>query len=99
MVAFAFHRHQAWLDIPVATKLLPANLDIDAHHEIGSIYGEAPGLPALAPLPLHRHASKHTGLAGANSGAACRTVLIWCVPEVGQHIHATRLNLGGLGVL
>ena len=32
--AVALHRHEAHLDVPVVRELLPADLDVDAHHEV-----------------------------------------------------------------
>ena len=29
-----FNRNHAWLNIPIAAELLPANLDICSHHEV-----------------------------------------------------------------
>jgi hypothetical protein len=49
--ALALHRDQPWFNVPVAAELLPADLDVGAHHEI-RVIGRFAGVthtPAPAP--------------------------------------------------
>src|SRR6266480_5296631 len=97
MIALPLHRHEARLDVPIATKFLPADLHIDAHHEIRTISGLARCLHALALAFLDGESTEHTGLAGADGRATgCRLVL-GRVPEARDHINATHLQLRRLG--
>ena len=41
VVALALHRREAGLDVPVAAELLPADLDVGAHHHVGLVGGLA----------------------------------------------------------
>ncbi len=59
----------------------------------------APIPAALAPAELRGEARQHRGLTGAGGGGAERGVGVRGVPQVGEHPHAARLELGGLGVL
>ena len=42
--AVALHRHEARLDVPVVGELLPADLDVDAHHQVRLVGRLALGL-------------------------------------------------------
>ena len=55
--------------------------------KFGLSYGLARGDPPVAPLPLHRQAAQHAGLAGSGGGAADGLRRIRCVPEIGDHVH------------
>ena len=72
VVALALHRHQPRLHVPVAAELLPAHLDVDAHHQVGPVGGLAGGLHPLAPAPLQRQPGQHRRLARAGRRAARR---------------------------
>ncbi len=95
----AFHRHEAHLHVPVVGELLPAHLDVDAHHEIGLVRGLALGLAPLLPAALEGEAAQHRGLARADRRAARRLVRIRRVPQPAQHVDAAHLQLGRLRVL
>jgi hypothetical protein len=112
-VAPGVHRDLADLHVEVARELLPADLH-GAAHEVrplgqlgagggggggGGVRVCAPLRAALAPAELRREARQHRGLAGAGGGGPERGVGVGGVPKVGQHPHAARLELGGLGVL
>ena len=97
--AVALHRHQPHLDVPVVGELLPADLDVDAHHQVGLVGRLALGLAALLPEPLQRQAAEHRRLAGAGRGAAGGGRRGGRVPEVAEDAHAPHLELGRLRVL
>ena len=97
--ASALHRDEAHLDVPVVRELLPADLDVDAHDEVRLVDRLALGRAPLLPAPLEREPAEHGGLAGAGRRAAGRRVGVRRVPEVGEDVHAARLDLGGLRVL
>jgi hypothetical protein len=59
MEAIALHRDQAHLDVPVVGELLPADLDVDAHHEIRPVGWLAFSLAPFLPAPLEREAAEH----------------------------------------
>ena len=56
-------RHQPGFHIEVGTKLVPADLGVGAHHQIGAPIIEASGTPLLSPVPLEHHAPQHAGFA------------------------------------
>ena len=97
----ALHRDRARLDIPVAAELLPADLDVGAHHQVGlaDVQVAAGVADLLLPAPLERHPGEHAGLAGAGGRTAGRVVRGRGVPQVGEDRHAAPLDLGGLRVL
>ena len=92
------HRDQAGLDVEVAAKLLPADLDVGTHDEIRSL-GRQPGEKApLPPAPLEGETTQHAGLARAGRRAPGRA-RAFGVPEAGEDVHAPPLDLRGLRVL
>ena len=46
-------RHQARLDIEISAELIPADLGVAAHHQIGPAAVQSRLLAALAPMPAH----------------------------------------------
>src|SRR6202042_2357603 len=51
-VLVARERHDARLDVEVATELLPHDVHVTAEDEVGTVDRLAFGLTAIAPLPL-----------------------------------------------
>ena len=97
--AIALHRHETHLDVPVVRELLPADLDVDAHHEVRLVGRLALGRTPLLPASLEREPSEHRGLARARRRAARRLLRLRRMPEVGEDVHAAHLDLGRLRVL
>ena len=95
----ALQRHVAGLDLPVVGELLPHHLDVGAHDDVGPV-GGLPGRPArLLPAALQRQAAEHAPLGAAGGRRADALRGVRRVPQVGEHPHAARLDLGGLRVL
>ena len=97
--AVALHRHEAHLDVPVVGELLPAHLDVDAHHQVRLVGRLALGRAPLLPASLEREAAEHRRLARAGGRAAGRLPGFRRVPQAAEHVDAARLELGGLRVL
>src|SRR6185437_7268334 len=95
----ALHGDQARLDVPVAAELVPADLDVDAHHEVGTIGRLAGRAHALAPAPLERHAAEHGGLARPGRRRAGAVAFARGMPEVTEDVHAATLELRRLRIL
>ena len=93
------HRHVAGLDLPVAAELLPAHLDVGAHHQVRPAGVLASGPAPLAPPPQQRHPAEHARLARPGGGAARRRTAGRRVPQVADDVHAAPLELGGLRIL
>ena len=98
-VAVALHRHQPHLDVPVVDELLPADLDVDPHHQVGLVDRLALGRSPLLPQPLHRQAAEHRGLARPGGRASGRLLGVGRVPEPAEDVHAAHLELRRLRVL
>ncbi len=92
------HRHLAHLDVPVLGELVPHHLHRPAHH-VRLVGGLALRFTLGPPSPLGRHAGQHAGLGRADARRADGVGRLGCVPEVGHHVHAAALDLGGLRVL
>ena len=97
--AVALHRDQPHLDVPVVRELLPADLDVDAHDDVGLVGGLALGGAALLPAALHREPAEHRGLARPGRGAAGGLGGVGRVPQPAEDLDASRLELGGLRIL
>ena len=97
--AIALHRDQSWLDVPIATELVPTHLDVDAEDEVGPVGRLARSPHPLSPQPLESQATQHRGLAGAGRRAARHVTLPRRVPEPADHVHAPALELRCLRVL
>src|SRR4029453_3553075 len=54
VVTLTFHRHEPHLDVPVVRELLPADLDVDPHHEIRTSSRLTGRSAALLPEALKR---------------------------------------------
>ncbi len=91
------HRDLAKLDVPVARELVPADLH-RAGDEIGAVGGFSGGLACSLPAAPHRHAAEHRRLARSGGRAADGIAAGGRVPQIGEHAHAARLDLGGLRV-
>ena len=87
------------LDVPVAAELLPHDLDVDPHHEVRLVRGEARRLAALAPAPLQRQPAEHDGLARAGRRRPGGLLVARGVPQVRDDLHAAALDRGRLRVL
>ena len=92
------HRHLAHLDVPVLGELVPHDLDRSAHHvrAIGRQTGRRPLGP---PTPLRRHAAQHARLRRPDRRRSDSVRRFRGVPEVGEHVHATPLDLRRLRIL
>ena len=97
--AVALHRHEPHLDVPVVRELLPADLDVDPHHEVRLVRRLALGLAPLLPPALEREPAEHRRLARPGRRASGRLARVGRVPEVAQDRDAARLELGRLRVL
>ena len=93
-----FHWNFAVLDIPVARELVPTNLH-RARDQVGPINRFSRCFALRFPTPLERQPTQHGRLAGASCRTAGALGATGCMPKIGQHMHATLLNLCGLGVL
>ena len=94
-----FKRHPPRLDVPVPTELLPADLDVRAHHEVWVVYRPAGCPPAFTPAPLQREATEHARLARSCRRPSGRLLGLWAVPQVGENAHAPLLEVCRLGRL
>src|SRR5207248_11420751 len=65
-------RHQPGLDVPVPAELLPYDLDVGPHDQVGPVGRGPRGDPAPSPVPLERQAAEHAVLTGARRRAAGR---------------------------
>ena len=84
----ALHGHQPRLDLPVVRELLPAHLNVDAHHGV-----RPAGAVRVLPAALHREAGQHARLTGPDRRAAGRAAGLRHVPQIGEDVHAARLQL------
>ena len=91
-------RHHFGLHIEVGAELVPADLGVTTHHQVGTVVGEAGGLAALAPMPAHHQAAQHAGLTGTRGGGAHRLIRVGSMPEIGDDLEAALLNLRSLGI-
>ena len=91
-------RHQARLYIEVGAELVPADLGVGAHHQVGAAALQARRPASLAPVPLHHQAAEHAALAGAGGGGANGLGGIGGIPEIGQDPQTALLQFGGLGI-
>ena len=68
-----------------------------------TMFGRSVGLPGRGPLgpppPLGRHPAEHARLGRTDRRGADGVRRLGRVPQVGQHVHAAPLDLGGLRVL
>ena len=96
--AAVLHGDLAVLDIPIAGELVPADLH-GAGDQVRFVEGFALGASAGLPATLERETAKHRRLAGAGGRAADAARIRRRVPEIREHVHATRLDLGGLRIL
>ena len=92
------HADLADLDVPVASELVPDDLDRAADH-VGLIGRLARLRTCLSPAPLGRHAGEHAGLRGADGRGPDRVGALGRVPQVGQHVDASLLELSWMRVL
>ena len=99
MEAVALHRDEAHLDVPVVGELLPADLDVDPHHDVRPVGGLAGGLAPVLPAALQRQPSEHRRLARPGRRATRRLVRVGCVPQPAEDVHAAHLDLRRLRVL
>ena len=97
--AVALHRHEPHLDVPVIGELLPADLDVDSHHEVRPVRRLAGGGAALLPAALEREAAEHRRFARARRRATGRLFGIGRVPEATENVDAAHLERGRLRVL
>ena len=97
--AVALHRHEPHLDVPVVGELLPADLDVDPHHEVRLVRRLALGLAPFLPPALEREAAQHRRLARPGRRTSGRLTRVGRVPEVAQDRDTARLELGRLRVL
>jgi hypothetical protein len=90
-------RHDARLDIEIATELLPHDMHVTAEHEVGTVDRLALCLTAITPLPLQRQRSEHDCLRRSLCARPGR--LSGRIEQVGEHANAALLDLGCLGIL
>ena len=95
----ALHRDEARLDFEVVGELVPADLDVDAHDDVGTVGGLVRHAAGVLPAPLEREPAEHARLAGADGRAADRGGGVRGVPEVGEYVHAPVLQVGRARVL
>ena len=91
-------RHQPRLHVEVGAELVPADLGVGAHHQIGAAGLQPSGLAPLPPAPLEHQAAEHAALAGAGGGGADGGGGIGGMPEVGQDAQTALLQLCRLGI-
>ena len=99
VVLLALHGDEPWLDLPVPAELLPAHLDVGAHHHVGPVRRPPRRPLALAPTPLERHPGQHRRLARPGGRRAGGLLVVGRVPEPAEHVDAPLLELGRAGVL
>jgi hypothetical protein len=89
--------HDPRLDVEVAAELLPDHVDVATEDQVGLVGGLSRRLAALAPLPLQRQRAEHDRLRGSlRPSTGC---LAGGVEELGEHLNAALLDLGGHRVL
>ena len=76
-------------------QLLPADLHICSHDQIGLVIGFPLALPSCLPLLLHCQACQHDGLWAANAGWAIgiRQAGIWRMVQASHHCHTSAIGL------
>ncbi len=99
VVAARLHRDVTRLHLEVVGELLPAHLDVRAHHDVRSRGVLALGASALLPAALEGEAAEHRGLARTGRGAAADLLRLRRVPEPGEHPDAALLHRRDLRVL
>ena len=95
----ALEAHVARLDVPVVGELLPDDLDVPAHHDVGAVGGLAGLASGVLPAPLEREPAEHAPLGAARRRGAHALRGVRGVPQVPEHPDAPFLDLGGLRVL
>lgn len=88
-----------FVNLKVARRLFPADLNGRRHDDVGVLGRLAGGLAALLPAALHGEDGEHDGLGGADGGGADGVAVVGGVEEVGNHVDAAVLDVGGIGVL
>ena len=96
--AVALHRHEPHLDVPVVRELLPAHLDVDAHHDVRLVGWLPRRRSRLLPATLEGEPAEHRRLARARRRATRRLVCFGRMPETAEDVHAAHLELGGLRI-
>ena len=91
------HGDLTQLDVPIAREFLPANLHRTAD-EVRFVRRLSFGAAFGPPAPFHGHPAEHGRLAGPG-GRTADGFRVGRVPQVGQHVYATRFDFGGLRVL
>ena len=89
------------LDIEVASRLLPADLDSRVHDDVRLREVLALRLTLVLPALLHGERAEHDGLGGANAGGAHGVVVVRVsgdVEHASNHVDAAVLDVGGDGV-
>ena len=95
------HRREARLDLEVVAELVPADLDIDPHHQVGPCGVRACGAAPLLPATFERQPREHRRFTGSDGRAADRGqgAVAGGIPQLGEHVDAAQLEFGGLRVL
>src|SRR5271170_7203012 len=91
------HRDFPLLDLPVTTKLRPADLNRPTN-QVRLVRGFALRLVPRLPAPLGRHAAEHAGFRGPYGRGADRGGRRRAVPQVGQHMRTADLDFCGLRI-
>jgi hypothetical protein len=84
-------------DVEVPAELLPDDVHVAAEDEVRLVGRLSLGLTPLAPLPLQRERAEHDRLGGALRPGAGR--LAGSVEQLGEHVDAALLDLGGHRIL
>lgn len=87
-----------FLNLKVASRLFPADLDGRGHDDVGVLGGLAGGLAGELPAALHGEDGEHDGLGGADGGGAEGGAVLG-VEEVSNHVDAAVLDLSAIRVL
>ncbi len=86
------------LDVEIAGEFVPADLH-RAGDQIRAIGRLAGAVAPFAPLPLEGQAAEHGRFTRTGRRAADRGLEIGSIPQVGQHVHTARFDLGCLRIL
>ena len=91
-VLIGLHVDIAGLYLPVSGELLPNDLHVAAHDDVGLVGGLALRFHARAPSPLQRHAREHDRFRRADRGSAHPGFR--CMEEPRHDVDAAFLDLG-----
>ena len=101
MEPLTLHRREARLDLEVVAELVPADLDVDPHHQVGPCGVRTRRAALLLPTTFERQPREHRRFTRSDGRAADRGqgAVARGIPQLGEHVDAAQLEFRGLWVL